>query len=399
MRRINKIQLLPTKNQRKILKEMLVLSSCVYNMSNYIIRNQFFKKEKLSSFHDLQQEIQLKDDYQLLGRSYGLPMIQKYSESIKGFFGLIKSKTQKYVSLPKYYKNRKTNTTLPSYLLMDGTQFSIDDSCVRIPLSNMMRKKYDIKRFHIKYNGVLRYQGNQCRSEIHYENKQFYLYQSIELQDVIKQDIKKSIGIDMGIKRLIASYSDTSDRLLIGSRRFYKQWNHYNNLIAKEQEYLSGINRKSSNTLKRLYLKRRKYQHQLFSNIIAKLFRFIKRNNTHQIFIGDVKGIREQKQSKDVNRMINNYWSYDKLYHRIACKAEEQGITMILLDESYTSMTCPKCNHKSHENKQDRVFSCVACGYNDDRDIVGAKNILSNGMWSHNTRPHQAEVGLLEVLS
>jgi len=97
MRRINKVQLMPTKQQKKLLKEMMYLSSCVYNMANYEVRQKVFKNEKIPSFHDLQQLIQKKKDYQRLGRSYGLSRLQKYSENVKSYFGLIKSKTQNCV--------------------------------------------------------------------------------------------------------------------------------------------------------------------------------------------------------------------------------------------------------------------------------------------------------------
>ena len=107
MRRTNAIQLLPTKQQKIILKEMMLLSSCVYNMANYIVRQQIINKEKISSYISLREELQQKPDYQLLGRSYSLPKIQKYSETTTSFFKTIKSKMQKQVGLPKYYKNRK----------------------------------------------------------------------------------------------------------------------------------------------------------------------------------------------------------------------------------------------------------------------------------------------------
>ena len=144
MQRTNTIQLKPNKSQKKILKELMFLSSCIYNQTNYLIRQQFFNKEKISSFYDLQQQLQNTEDYQLLGRSYALPRIQIYAETNSARFKLIKSRTQKYVNLPKYFKNRKTNTTIPSYFVIDGCQYSIKKDYVIIPLSRKMRKKFDI---------------------------------------------------------------------------------------------------------------------------------------------------------------------------------------------------------------------------------------------------------------
>ena len=76
MQRTNIIELKPSNKQKKILKELCLLSSCIYNSTNYIIRQQFFNKEKISNFFGLQQKLQTTEDYKLLGRSYALPRIQ-----------------------------------------------------------------------------------------------------------------------------------------------------------------------------------------------------------------------------------------------------------------------------------------------------------------------------------
>ena len=64
MRRINIIQLLPTKHQKKILKEMMILSSCVYNTANYIVCSQIINHEKLYGDFDLKRSLQQTDNYQ-----------------------------------------------------------------------------------------------------------------------------------------------------------------------------------------------------------------------------------------------------------------------------------------------------------------------------------------------
>lgn len=386
---------MPSKDQKKLLKEMMIISSSIYNICNYEVRQRFFNKQKIPYFFDLQKIVQQSDDYKTLGRSYALPKIQKYSETLNGFFKLIKSKTQKHVGLPKYLKNRKTKTTIPSILLMDGIQYKISEDNVRIPLSNVLRKKYGLKDFHIKYNGVLKHIGKQCRGEIHYIDKKFYLFQSVEMDDIDKLEVKNSIGIDLGIKRLLTAYNP-KDQLMIHSKRFYKQWSHYNDLIGKEQQFLQTINRRSSSKLKRLYRNRKKYQKQLFDNIICKLFRYCKRNNIQRLIIGDVKGIRDKRRNKNTNRMINNYWSYDIMYNKINAKSEELGITTDYITEEYTSQTCPVCGHCDKSNANDRSFICGKCSYSGDRDMVGARNIYYKGM-SNPIRGHRNEAVPLEV--
>src|SRR3972149_233619 len=218
MQRTNTIELKPSKKQKAILKELCLLSSCVYNIANYQTRQQFFKREKTANFHQLQQNIQKEPDYQLLGRSYALPRLQIYAETNSARFKLIKSKKQSHVGLPKYLKNRKTNTTLPSYLAIDNCQYSLSKTHATIPLSRQMRKKYGIKHFRIPYNGIIRWQGKQQRAQIRMKDGKIYLHQSVEVSEPKKSVGINTAGIDLGIKKLISIWISNGESLTIGSR-------------------------------------------------------------------------------------------------------------------------------------------------------------------------------------
>jgi len=128
------------------------------------------------------------------------------------------------------------------------------------------------------------------------------------------------------------------------------------------------------------------------------LFKILVRNNVSEIFVGDVKNIRNSKsKGKKSNQMINNYWSFDKLYKKLENKSEENGISLIKTTEEYTSITCPKCGFVHKDNVDDRDFICGKCNYTDDRDIVGARNIYSKGMYSSSQSIHLSEITQLEV--
>lgn len=395
MQRTNIIELNPNKTQKKILQECMLLSSCVYNMANYEVRQSFFKNEKCPSFFDLQQKLQNKDDYKSLGRSYALPRLQVYGETNSARFKLIKSKTQKQVGLPKYFKNRKTNTTIPSYLVIDGCQYHIDKNKITIPLSRSMRKKYDVKHFKINYNGVLKWQGTQKRGQIHFKDDKFYFYQSVELST--PKIVKSSVlaGIDLGIKKLFAIRISNGEEKLIGRKRHLRQWNYYTDLIADEQSKLSNINRKSSKRLSKLFSLRTKFQNNLYNNLTMSVFNFLRKNKVDTLFIGDVQGIRDDADWGRVgNKMLHNYWAYDQLYHKISNKAEEYGIKYEEQNEAYTSRTCPVCSVEKVSHKKDRIFICSFCGFFGHRDLAGATNILNNGMHSL-ISVHQAETSQL----
>lgn len=62
-------------------------------------------------------------------------------------------------------------------------------------------------------------------------------------------------------------------------------------------------------------------------------------------------------------------------YARLIYKAKEAGIAVIYVDPTYTSQTCPRCNHISRDNRYGLEFRCEICGYESHADRVGAMNI------------------------
>ena len=94
--------------------------------------------------------------------------------------------------------------------------------------------------------------------------------------------------------------------------------------------------------------------------------------------------------------MLHNYWTYDIAYHKLSNKSEEYGMSYYRDTEEDSSSKCPVCGDIDRRNKKDRIFICHLCGHFDNRDIVGATNILDNGMCSHLTGSvHQDEAILL----
>ena len=65
----------------------------------------------------------------------------------------------------------------------------------------------------------------------------------------------------------------------------------------------------------------------LYNNLVSKAFKVLKRNKVSNVFIGDVKGIRKDKDwGRKGNKMLHNYWTYDALYHKCSNKSDEYGM-------------------------------------------------------------------------
>jgi putative transposase len=72
--------------------------------------------------------------------------------------------------------------------------------------------------------------------------------------------------------------------------------------------------------------------------------------------------------------MINNFWNFNYIVRRFKEKAEEYGIEVEEKSEYKTSSKCPLC-HSEEIMTRGRLFKCLSCGLEANRDAVGALNI------------------------
>ena len=57
------------------------------------------------------------------------------------------------------------------------------------------------------------------------------------------------------------------------------------------------------------------------------------------------------------------------------------GGWLIVVPPQNTSRTCPNCRHVASENRKTQSeFRCIECGFEENADIVGAVNILREGL-------------------
>lgn len=69
-----------------------------------------------------------------------------------------------------------------------------------------------------------------------------------------------------------------------------------------------------------------------------------------RLVIGDVRDIR---QELDVGRTTNqkvHQWSFGSIRHKLTYKAQRVGMHVALQEESYSSRTCPMCDHRRKRN-------------------------------------------------
>ena len=109
--------------------------------------------------------------------------------------------------------------------------------------------------------------------------------------------------------------------------------------------------------------------HKTTSLIVSTL----KSRGVQTLVIGDVRDIRQDLDyGKKANQKLHQ-WVFGEVRHMLTYKAVRQGMKVELINEAYTSQTCPSCG-KRHKPKN-RNYRCRHCGFEYHRDGVGSINI------------------------
>lgn len=96
------------------------------------------------------------------------------------------------------------------------------------------------------------------------------------------------------------------------------------------------------------------------------------------------KGTAEQhgrnvKAKSGLNRSILDQGWYE-MRRQLEYKPLWRGGQVLVINSAYTSQKCACCGHTAKENRQSQSrFECLACGYKENADINGARNILAAG--------------------
>ena len=86
------------------------------------------------------------------------------------------------------------------------------------------------------------------------------------------------------------------------------------------------------------------------------------------------------KQKTGLNRAILDQ-GWGEFGRQLAYKMAWRGGSLIAVPPQYTSQTCPVCSHVAAGNRRTQAsFQCLACGFEQHADVVGAPNVLARGL-------------------
>ncbi|MGX8942818.1 RNA-guided endonuclease InsQ/TnpB family protein [Symbiopectobacterium sp. Eva_TO] len=215
-------------------------------------------------------------------------------------------------------------------------------------------------------------------------------YVSIQTEYEVTERVHKAasmVGLDAGVTKL-ATLSDGTvyqpvnnfkasqrklamlQRQLSRKVKFSTNWQKQKQKIQRLHSHIANI--------------RRDYLHKVTSEISKNHAMIVIEDLKVSNMSKSAKGTAEQhgrnvKAKSGLNRSILDQGWYE-MRRQLEYKQLWRGGSVLAIPPAYTSQRCACCGHTAKENRLSQSkFECQICGYTENADINGARNILAAG--------------------
>ena len=256
-----------------VISSMCHISKNLFNQANYILRNQFFRKEKMAGYKGLAKEfsipsgIEENNNFQKLPAQTAQWVIKKVKQSWTSFFGAMRSykkNPELFNGVPKPPKYKHKNGEF--MLVFTNQQCSIAHGILKFPKIMNLEVRTRLDNIDLREARIIP-SGAGYNVEIVYAK---------EIDNVSELSPKRILGIDVGVRNIITIGNNISEKGIAVKGGVLKSINQYFN---KELARLKSVNdrqrknKENTKRINRLYMVRnrkiRDVMHKLSNAVIA----------------------------------------------------------------------------------------------------------------------------------
>ena len=366
MNKAYKFRLKPNKEQQVLLNKTFGCARFVYNKMLAERKDLYDKlkdnKEELKRQQKLITPAKYKPEFTWLKEVDSLALANAQMNLKKAYTNFFSDKKAGFPKFKSKHRNRDSYTTNNQ-----GGTIRILGSAIKLPKLGFVNF---IQHRQIQEGEVIK----SCTISKSPTGK-YYVSILVEYnKEITKVEPKLILGLDMDMKEL---YTDSQ-----GNRasypRFYRKMQVK---LARQQRLLSKCIKKSNNRNKQR-IKVAKIHEKIANqrkDFLHKLSRFLV-EKYDMICIEDLN-MRAMSQCLNLGKSVcDNSWGMFTTF--LKYKLEEAGKTLVKIDKWFpSSKTCSACgNIKDKLELSERVWTCVECGVEHDRDYNAALNIRSEGI-------------------
>jgi putative transposase len=195
--------------------------------------------------------------------------------------------------------------------------------------------------------------------------------------EIEPSDSNGVIALDPGVRTFLTGF-DGQQFLEIGSSdfgRIARLCQHLDQLTSR----MSKVNAKQRRAMRRAAFRVR----QKIRNLVDELHRQTACYLTKNYRIIFLPTFESSEMVAKAKRKIRAHtaramltWAHYRFKQTLKHQALTRGVTVIEVSEAYTSKTCTKCGHIHVKLGSSKIFKCLNCNHEINRDFNGALGIL-----------------------
>ncbi|MEF8871307.1 MAG: transposase, partial [Haloarculaceae archaeon] len=391
MKRTNTFTVRPlTDNDEQVLRDLLDASAALWNETNYQRLMRYNDEDGFNGDVWDADTGRLEGKYKsVLGASAAQQVIGKNTEAWESFFTL------------KDQYHDESNTTVTEHPEPPGFRGNKDDGRV---LKGVIRKDAytvewsersrleilvgkELRDRHNSPNSRLRLEivgdpnwpdyEDQSRLDLWYDetDSTFRASQPVTITDARDTPLaSETAALDIGANNLVACTTPTGEQYLYEGRKLFDRFRKTTREIARLQSKLED-GRYSSERIRRLYRKRTRRRDHAQEALCRDLIKRLYKDGVATVYIGGLTDVLETHWSVETNAKTHNFWAFKKFTERLACTAEEYGISVEIRSEAWTSQECPQCGSTDRTTRHQDTLTCQ-CGFDGHADLTASETFL-----------------------
>ena len=203
---------------------------------------------------------------------------------------------------------------------------------------------------------------------LQYRDGDWYLHASMQnkTDETPESDAEHNtvLGVDLGVNNLAVASTGTfwsADEFNHWRREYEKRRGDLQQCGSRHaHENVQSVGRKETGRFE-IYL------HSVANKLIDEAIE----NDCSHIVFEDLTHIREDIPGATWQHV----WAFRRLYEYVEYKTVEQGVEVVQVDPQNTSNRCSTCGFTHDDNRQQELFECQQCGYENHADYNAAKNV------------------------
>jgi putative transposase len=377
MRRTNTFVVVPRSEDEEVcLHRLLDASASLWNEFTFERRQRLFKGK------EVWQDLDCGDKYKhVLGAATVRTVRRMNDAAWRSFFELRKKHS---ANPPGYWGNEAEGRDLRTYLRNDAYTLEWGRySRIELLVGQDLKQGlglgyYERPRFEVQGDPNWKEYQKQGRIELYYDEQtdQYRVLQSVTIKDaqLSRPLADKAAALDIGANNLVACTTTTGKQYLYEGRALFERFRETTLEIARLQSLLEE-GQHSSHRILRLYARRTKRRDHAQDALVRDLIERLYNEGVATVYVGALAGVLESHWSVETNEKTHNFWAFRAFLNRLACTAEEYGLSVEARPEAWTSQECPTCGSTAKTKRHRDTLICQ-CGFEGHADLAASETFL-----------------------